>query len=318
MIADVAVVILTYNEALHIERAIRSVAGFASRVVVVDSYSTDDTVTIARHLGAQVLQNPFVNQAQQFAWGLANATISEGWILRLDADEIIGFDLADRIVQELPELPADVAGITFDRRHIFMGRWIKHGGRYPLTLLRLWRRGQGRVEERWMDEHVVVWGGRTVAFKGVFEDRNHKDISFFTAKHNNYATREAIEVLCERHGLLLDRQTGGDQEKINDQARRKRTIKRLYNRVPFPISALAYFLFRFLVQLGFLDGMPGVVYHVLQGFWYRFLVGAKVTEFDAELKQISGSSNKLHRLSEMSGYDLDPIPLVPSMAASQV
>jgi len=318
MTADVAVVILTYNEALHIERAIRSVAGFASRVIVIDSYSTDDTVRIAEDLGAHVLQNPFVNQAQQFAWGLANAAISEGWILRLDADEVIGLDLANRIVHELPTLPADVAGVTFDRRHIFMGRWIRHGGRYPLTLLRLWRRGQGRVEERWMDEHVVVWGGRTVAFEGIFEDRNHKDISFFTAKHNNYATREAIEVLCERHGLLLDRGDHVDQEKITDQANRKRAIKRIYNRVPFPISALAYFLFRFFIQLGFLDGTPGVVYHVLQGFWYRFLVGAKVTEFDTALRKVNGPNNKLLKLSELTGYNLNPTPLAASQAVSRM
>ena len=164
-----------------------------------------------------------------------------------------------------------------------------------------------------MDEHVVVWGGRTVAFKGVFEDRNLKDISFFTSKHNSYATREAIEVLSERYDLLLDR-VCISQEKVNDQARRKRAIKRIYNLVPFPISALSYFLFRFFIQLGFLDGMPGVVYHVLQGFWYRFLVGAKVTEFDAEIKHLDGAKSKLHRLSELTGYDLHPISLAPSQA----
>ncbi len=131
------------------------------------------------------MQNPFINQARQFRWALDNAPLTGDWIMRLDADEIIEPDLAAEIVDRMPGLGPDVAGISLKRKHIFLGRWIRHGGRYPLILTRIWRRGQGRVEDRWMDEHVVVWGGRTVLFDKPFSDHNLNDLGFFTDKHNN-------------------------------------------------------------------------------------------------------------------------------------
>ena len=169
---SLAVIILTYNEERHIARALASVAGIASETIVIDSFSTDRTVELARANGAVVLQNKFVNQAKQFQWALDNAPISATWIMRLDADEVIEADLAARIRDELPRLNEEVVGVNLKRKHIFLGRWIRHGGRYPLVLLRIWRRGHGRVEDRWMDEHVVVWGGRTITFDGGFADHN--------------------------------------------------------------------------------------------------------------------------------------------------
>jgi glycosyltransferase involved in cell wall biosynthesis len=158
---SLTVVILTFNEARHIERSIASVVGFAFEVVVIDSFSSDDTVEIARRHGARVLQNRFVNQSQQFQWGVDNGNITTDWTMRLDADEVIEADLAAELVLTVPRLPQDIVGINFDRKHIFMGRWIRHGGRFPLRLLRVWRTNQGRVEDRWMDEHIVVSGGGT-------------------------------------------------------------------------------------------------------------------------------------------------------------
>ena len=115
--------------------------------------------------------------------------------MRLDADEVIEPDLADEIRNRLPTLDRGVAGVNLKRKHIFMGRWVRHGGRFPLVLLRIWRNGQGRVEQRWMDEHIVVWNGSSVTFAGGFADHNLNNLTFFTDKHNAYATREAIDVL---------------------------------------------------------------------------------------------------------------------------
>ncbi len=199
---DLAVVILTHNEAMHISRAIASVKSIAAQVFVIDSGSKDDTVRLATEAGAQVLAHPFINYAKQFQWALDNAPITSKWVMRLDADEIIEADLVAEIAQGLPALPDDVAGINFDRKHIFMNRWVRHGGRYPLRMLRIWRHGQGRIEDRWMDEHMVVWGGRTVNFKGGFADHNLNDLTFFTDKHNKYATREAIDALNQKLHLF--------------------------------------------------------------------------------------------------------------------
>src|SRR6185437_1272667 len=161
---SIAVVILTFNEAAHLPRALEHVRAFAREIFVVDSFSTDDTVEIARASGAQVLQHPFQNQARQFEWALENAPITSDWVMRLDADEIIEVDLAEEIKQRLPNLPAEITGVALNRKTIFQGKFIRHGGRYPLMLLRIWRRGMARIEDRWMDEHIYLTKGRAVTF----------------------------------------------------------------------------------------------------------------------------------------------------------
>lgn len=304
----VAVIILTFNEAKHLARALASVQSFASEIYVVDSYSTDATLDIARAHRVEVLQHPFRNQADQFQWALETIPFRADWVLRLDADEIIEPDLARRIKDELPALSLDVTGVNLDRKHIFMGRWIRHGGRYPLTMLRLFRRGHGAIEQRWMDEHIYVHGGRVVKFSGGFADCDLNDLSYFTTKHNKYATREAIDVLNRRYGLFGE-QSELNHQAVSRQAATKRWIKeKLYNRVPFPLSSLGYFLFRYIIQLGFLDGREGLVYHFLQGFWYRFLVGAKVMELDRAIATLPTSDEKLAELKRLTGLSLGEPP----------
>ena len=128
---DLTAIILTYNEERHIERAIKSVEEITREVFVIDSFSTDRTMDIVRASGTHVLQHGFINQAKQFQWALDNAPIATEWVMRLDADEIIETDLAAEIGAQLSQLPADVTGINLKRKHIFMGRWIKHGGAIP-------------------------------------------------------------------------------------------------------------------------------------------------------------------------------------------
>jgi glycosyltransferase involved in cell wall biosynthesis len=284
--ADLAVIILTYNEEVHLARAIAHARSIAKEIFVIDSFSTDATIDIARSHDATVLQNKFVNNSKQFQWALDNAPITAEWIMRLDADEVVESDLQEEINAKLPLLPKDVTGINLKRKHIFLGRWIRHGGRYPLLLLRIWRRGQGIIEDRWMDEHIIVRSGRTVTFSGGFADHNLNDLTFFTDKHNKYATREAIDVLNQKYNLFYysDAITTAA---TSLQASTKRYVKeKFYNRIPFQMSAFLYFLYRYLIQFGFLDGTEGLVYHVLQGFWYRFLVGAKVLELERAIAHL--------------------------------
>lgn len=301
---SITAIILTYNESRHIGRAIRSIQAFADQICVVDSGSTDGTADIAKQLGAEIHTHPFVNQARQFQWALDTLKLHGDWVLRLDADEIIEPDLAREITERLPQLPADVVGVNLKRKHIFMDRWVRHGGRYPLVMLRLWRQGQGRIEDRWMDEHMVVWGGRTVTFNGGFADHNLNDLSYFTDKHNKYATREAIEVLNQRLGLFA-RDEALNARSASFQASFKRWVKeRLYNRIPFTVSAPLYFLWRYVFQLGFLDGRSGLVYHFLQGYWYRFLVGAKVMELELAVAHLHDKAAICAELSRLTGHKL--------------
>lgn len=311
---SLAVVILTYNEELHLARALASVAPVAEEVFVIDSYSTDRTLEIAHADGATVLQHPFVNQAQQFQWGLDNAPITADWVMRLDADEVVEPDLAAEIAARLAGLPPEVTGVNLKRKHVFMGRWIRHGGRYPLVLLRIWRRGKARIEQRWMDEHMLLTEGRAVTFDGGFSDVNLNDLGFFTDKHNKYATREAVDVINQRRGLF-PRDQGLAAQNSSAKASLTRLLKeRLYNRLPFELSAALYFLLRYVVQLGFLDGREGAIYHFLQGFWYRFLVGAKVVELERALGDLTGEA-AVRRLAELTGLNLSAAPTAPAEAA---
>lgn len=301
---DLSVIILAFNEEMHLERALRSVTPIARQVFVIDSYSTDRTTEIASAYGATVLQNKFVNYARQFTWALENSPVCTKWVMRLDADEIVEGDLALEIQQELPRLAANVAGINLKRKHIFMDRWIRHGGRYPLLLLRIWRHGQGQIEDRWMDEHIVVSGGGTVTFRGGFSDHNLNDLTFFSDKHNKYATREAIDVLNQRYNLFATSEAIRPAN-TSAQASLKRWLKeRFYNRIPFQVSATLYFLFRYVAQLGFLDGHEGLIYHFLQGFWYRFLVGAKVLELDRAIAPLADAQSRRLELARRTGLQI--------------
>jgi glycosyltransferase involved in cell wall biosynthesis len=271
---DLAVVILTFNEALHLQRCIDSVAGMAQRIIVVDSLSSDRTVEIARAAGASVLTHAFVNHAAQLNWALEHAAIDTQWVMRLDADEVVTDRLRKVLRPALSRLPDAVAGVTLNRQIHFLGRWIRHGAIYPRRMLRVWRKGHGRSEERWMDEHIVV-DGTIVHLDADLADINLNNITWWVSKHNHYATREAIDQLQQRT------QRGVADAAISRQARVTRWLKRhVYGSLPMPVRSLAYFVYRYVVRLGFLDGWPGLVFHALQGLWYRFLVDVKVRELE--------------------------------------
>lgn len=302
--ANVAVIILTYNETLHLPRALEHIKGFAQEIFVVDSFSTDGTADLAKAYGAHVLQHPFQNYAKQFEWALDNVPITAEWVMRLDADEVVEADLATEIATKLPKLPSDVTGVHLKLKTVFQGRPIRHGGRYPLRLLRIWRRGKARIEERWMDEHIYLTEGRSVTFDGGLSDHNLKDLTFFTEKHNRYASREALDVLNKRLHLF-ETPCALTTRSMGRQAKLKRFFKEsVYNRIPFEISALAYFLYRYIIRLGFLDGRQGFVYHVLQGFWYRFLAGAKLRELEGAARNATSSDELRREIARLTRQEL--------------
>lgn len=302
MKTGITVIILTYNEEVHIARAISSVKSVAEKVYVVDSFSSDRTREIAEAEGATVVQNKFVNYAKQFDWALHNCEIDTRWTMRLDADEYLSSELQAEIKEKLPTIERGVSGINIKRKHIFMGKWVRFGGRYPLVLLRIWRTGKGRIEQRWMDEHIVVSDGDVITFKYSFSDENMNDLTFFTDKHNKYATREAIDVLIRKYNLsTMDESLDVTSSSI--QAAVKRIFKeRFYNHLPIWLGPSMYFLYRYICQFGFLDGRTGLIYHALQGGWYRFLVAAKVYEYEKTLTLCADNDARLRALQALTGY----------------
>ena len=297
---SLAVIVLTYNEMLHLGRALDTLKPLGAKVYVVDSGSTDGTVELARARGAEVYSHPFENYARQFQWALDTLPLACDWVMRLDADEILEADLIAELRLRLPQLPVRITGINLNRKTIFQGKWIRHGGRYPLWMLRIWRCGKARIEDRWMDEHMYLTEGETVNFHGGFADWNLNDLTFFTEKHNHYASREALDVLNRRHGIFEIAEDLTETSTAR-QARIKRFFKeKIYNRIPFELSTLAYFLLRYVLQLGFLDGREAFTYHALQGFWYRFLVGAKLREMEALRTECNSQEELIARLEKLT------------------
>lgn len=301
----ISVVILTYNEEIHIERCIKSAKKYSNNIFVIDSYSTDKTVEISQSLNANILQNKFINYSKQFSWALNNIKFKTDWILRLDADEYLENDLILEINNKLPTLDKEIVGINFKRKHIFLNKWIKYGGRYPLILLRLWRNGHGYIENRWMDEHILIKNGKTTLFKNNFCDHNLNNLSFFTNKHDWYASREAIDILLEELNYN-DNKDKLEKKNTSSNAFFKRTLKeKLYNNLPIGLRSSFYFIYRYFFLLGFLDGNKGFIYHFLQGFWYRVLVDSKLLEFKEAIKNLKDKKKILEKLSEVSKLKLN-------------
>ena len=252
---DLSVIILTYNEELHIRRCIENVLPIAKDIFIVDCYSTDRTLEVAKeYANVHVLQNKWPgNQAAQFNWGFVQ-------------------ELQDK----LPSLPEEVSGIIFNRRHIFMGKWMKKGI-YPVKLLRVFRYGKGMCEQRLMDEHIQLTEGHAIEFEHDFCDHNLNNLSWFCHKHVNYAIREAVDLLDIELDLTGAAETD-ENKQISAQAKAKRMKKHQYAKQPLFWRAFAYFCYRYFLKGACLDGKIGFIWTFLQGWWYRTLVDAKIFE----------------------------------------
>lgn len=289
---DLSAVVLTKDEALHIGRCIKNIKQLCKRVYVVDCYSGDGTQEIARGMGAEVVEHDWPgNQAEQFNWALENLGIDTEWVLRLDADEYLLPELIEEIKQKLPTVPEGVNGIVFKRRHIFLEKWMK-GGIYPVKILRMFRNGHARYEQRLMDEHLVLLDGKCIEFENDFCDHNLNDISWFCKKHIDYSIREAAEMLNTEFNLSGN----ADIEKSLDlQTLKKRRLKENYIKKPLFWRSFAYFLYRYFLRGAWRDGKEGFIFTFLQGWWYRTLVDAKVFEIK---RRCGGDREKIKALLE--------------------
>jgi glycosyltransferase involved in cell wall biosynthesis len=281
---SITAIILTFNEEVHIDRCLSRILPLVERVVVVDSFSTDRTVEIARGRGADVLQHAWKNYSDQFQWGLNTAKPTTDWVLRLDADEYLEEGAQIELRGRLAVLPSVVTGLQFKLKVIFRGRWIKHGRYYSTLLLRLWRNGVGQIEQRWMDEHIVLSHGRTERLVGGdLVDHNLKDIGWWTDKHNRYATRHMVDFINREYRLF------GEDERITETAaaaRRKRFLKNsVYGRAPIYLRAVLFYIYRYIFRLGFIDGKQGFVFHFLHGFWMYMLIDAKIDEARSYIRE---------------------------------
>lgn len=274
---DLSVIILTYNEEIHIQRCLDNISDLAKAIYIIDCYSTDRTLKIAQQYNnVTILQNKWVNYATQFNWALEHAPIQTEWILRLDADEYLTPELKLELKQKLPTLPNKYTGIVLPLRRVFLGKTIRRG-MPQIKLLRIFRYGKAVSETRLMDEHIQLTEGEAIEFKGEFADDNLNNLSWWSQKHIGYAIREAVDMLDIELNLTGAAQTD-EHKQISTQALQKRMKKHQYAKQPLFWRSFAYFCYRYFFKLGFTEGKEGFLWHFLQGWWYRTLVDAKIYE----------------------------------------
>ena len=261
--ADITVIVLTKNEEKNITECLISAHKIAKRIIVIDCGSIDQTVTIARENGADVFFHEWEGHAAQFNWALDYCNIETEWVFRLDADERISDSLAKEISDIICSNPLDCEGYEMRWRVFFMGKWIKHGGTHKPYFLRLFRFGKGRVENKLMDEHIIV-NGTVKKLKGDLIHYDYKGLDVWLNKHIWYSNLELNMYKTQ------SKMTGG-----NELQKQKRGF---YYRLPLFIRARLYFWYRYYCQLGFLDGKEGKIFIYLQAYWFRFIVDAKIYE----------------------------------------
>jgi len=269
---SISVVILTLNEEANLPACLESLRGLECAVFVVDSGSSDRTLEIARQYSAIIKHHDFENYAVQRNWALDNLPIDTPWVLNLDADERLTPELRDEITQALEQPPANVSAFLLRRRTVFMGRWIRHGGHYPSYHLRLFRKGTGRCESRRYDQHFLT-DGTIARLKHDYLDVVASSLLTWTVRHARWASMEAGEM---RGSGEVGRQV--TPTLTGDPIQRRRWWRNLYATGPLFLRALAYWVYRYFLRLGFLDGREGLIFHFLQGFWFRFLVDAMIYE----------------------------------------
>jgi glycosyltransferase involved in cell wall biosynthesis len=272
---NVSILILTYNETINILDCLKSVQ-FSDDVVVLDSFSSDDTVTLAESLAATVLQRKFDNYAAQRNFGLAH-DFKHDWILMLDADERIPEDFIEEIRSVTAQIDNPVTLYRMRRKDMFMGRWLKRSSGYPTWFGRLFRKGEVSVEreineEYYTDGEIGLLEGHLIHFPF------NKGISYWLERHNRYSSMEAIKLGEERSESIIWK------DFLNsDPMLRRKAFKAFAYRMPF--RPLLTFCFLYFVKFGFLDGKAGFHFSLMRSF-YEYMISLKMQELRRKQEEL--------------------------------
>jgi glycosyltransferase involved in cell wall biosynthesis len=272
----ISAIVLTFNEEKNLPDCLESLGPLSCEIFVVDSGSTDATRAIAERFGGRVFVHPFESHARQWRWALESLPLATEWVLAVDADQRLSRELAAEIEAARLDGTFEAAdGFFLPRRQIFRGRWIRHGGYYPKYLLKLFRRSKGSVDEAELVDHHFLVEGTTAKMHGdlVEDNKNELDISAWIEKHNRYAALQAQEELrcASARGSTPSRILGNPDERVA-------WLKSRWRSLPLFVRPFLYFGYRYVFRLGFLDGREGLIFHFLQGCWYRFLVDVYVDQ----------------------------------------
>ena len=273
----VSAIILTYNEELNIANCLESLKDLIQEIYIIDSFSNDKTLEIAKRYTDKIYQHSFETHAKQWNWGFRNISYSCEWVMALDADQIIPEGLKSELRSLFNNPPADINGYYIKRRQFFRGKWIIFGGYYPKYLLKLFKLEYAKCDEKELVDHRFYIQGKIGKLKNyIIEDnKNEDDIVFWLEKHIRFIklkSRELIEYRKIRGQWLIKPSFWGSYDQ------RTLWLKDTYYRMPLYVRPFVYFILRYFILLGFLDGFRGFLFHFLQAFWYRLILDVKIDE----------------------------------------
>jgi exosortase/archaeosortase family protein len=271
-------VILTYNEETHLPRLLQSISSLNAPVFILDSGSADKTVEIAEQFGATVLSHSFENHPKQWDFALKNFNIQTAWVIGLDADHTVTPELRKHLEDFRDEDYPNVNGIYFNRKNFFKGKWIKHGGYYPFYQLKMIRYGIGYSDLSENMDHRFVAPGATIIWKDGYlieENLKENNIAFWINKHNRYSDLVAHEEVERMQQLRSQTVSPVFFGRPNEH---RAWLKQFWWKLPKYVRPLLYFIYRMFFKLGILDGETGIIFHFLQGFWFRLVVDIKINE----------------------------------------
>ena len=265
--------IIAYNEALNLPRTLRALQGWANKIFLVDSGSTDGTREIARSYGAEIVGHEWEGYARQKNWALENLPFESDWILILDADEILTEGLR-RSLLEIAARPLEEvldSGFFINRLTYFLEHPIRHCGFFPNWNIRFFKRGHGRYEDREVHEHMVMQGSIGYIREPMIHD-DQRGLEHYYAKHNRYSTLEARSI----HQEMTQATPDGQRANLTGDARRRRWLK--HHIMPYvPVPSLWRFLYMYVLRLGVLDGRTGLEFCRFIAS-YDAMVAAKLRE----------------------------------------
>lgn len=283
---DFSFVILTYNEEEHLPRLLSSIQNLNAETFILDSGSTDQTLDICETYGVKTAFHAFDNHPKQWDAALRIFTFSTPWLICLDADQIVTPELNRQLGDFRDEDHKHIDGIYFNRKNYFKGHWLRYGGYYPKYLLKMLRTGIGYSDLNENMDHRFVVPGSTLTWKNghiLEENLKENDISFWISKHNRYSDLLASEEVERMNKLRIQ------TVKTNfwgNPDERTAWLKNLWWRLPRFLRPFLYFTYRMTFQLGILDGRTGILFHFLQGFWFRVIVDVKIGEILKQKKNV--------------------------------
>lgn len=265
-----SVLILTLNEEINLERCLKTLA-WSDDIVVVDSFSADRTVEIARAAGARVVQRKFDNWSSHQNWAVANIPFKHPWVYYSDADEEVSPGLVSAIAAAVSDPRRKEVAYAVRRKEMLWGRWLRRSSMYPVWILRLFRPGKVRWE-RLVNPVAVVDGTMGHLSRDIIHHSFSKGLDEWVSKHNRYAQFEAQEAI---RSLRQGMEDFWGMFAVGDPVRRRKAMKAMSFRLP--LRPMLRFIYMYIMKLGFLDGRAGLTYCRLIAM-YEFFIDLNVKE----------------------------------------